>query len=414
MKKKIILPAFLVLLMALSQYLLPAQNTWQQIFPTGDNPSAREGHSMVTIDGLVHLFGGKDNNASYKGLFSSMHVYLPGTQEWMEEEPENTPPAARSGHKAIVYNGKMYVFFGQGNSGVLDDLWEYNPDTNEWMQINPGSVIKPPARHDHSATVYGDKVYVVGGLNGSGNPLSDCWAYNFTNNQWEQYANIIGGNINGHAAVIHNEDLMIYGGLRNGAMLNPGVFVFSPDSDSWQSTPSQGTPYPTADAAYVQRGSEVFIFGGYSGYYEDQCFKWDLTNQQFTQLAPGPALAGASAAICPKASAKSTKTSYQEFVLFGGSNEGVLNDNTWIYTSDIDITGIESIPDKQISIKIFPNPAIDFITIETDQQDFKGNNLYYQLCDIQGRVLTTQSITAPKTTIHVENQNSSVFFIKIS
>jgi len=436
MIKKITLTAFLVALLALCYDTLVAQNTWQQITPTGDIPAARQGHSMVVIDSLVYMFGGKDESKflmitnkdliavadntrvvvrekSSKGSFDTMHIFLPATQEWMEEEPINTPPPARSGHKAIEYNGNMYVFFGEGNSGVLDDIWEYDPDTREWIQINPGSVINPPARHYHSATVYGNMVYVVGGLDGSGNPLNDCWAYNFTNNQWEQYANIIGGNINGHAAVFHNGELLIYGGLRNGAMLDPDVYKYSPGSDSWQVITSQGNPYPTSNAAYVKLGSEVYIFGGYSGYYEDDCFKWNLNTHQFTQIANGPVIAGASATINPIHYAKEINTNYQEFLLFGGSNEGLLNNNTWIYTSYIEITGIESVPIQQIDINIFPNPATDYITIEINEYDLQGNNLYYQLCDLNGRVLTTKNITTSKTTINVENQKSSVFFIRI-
>ncbi len=432
MIKKITLTAFLVALLTLCHYTLVAQNTWQQITPTGDIPTARQGHSMVVIDSLVYMFGGQDESKflmitnedliavadntkvvvkekSSKGLFGIIHFFLPGTQEWLEEEPENAPPPARSGHKAIEYNGKMYVFFGEGDSGVLGDIWEYDPDTKEWIQINPGSTINPPARFDHSATVYGNMVWIVGGINSSSNPLSDCWAYNFTNNQWEQYANIIGGNINGHAAVFHNGELLIYGGLRNGGILDPNVYKYSPGSDSWQVITSQGSPYPTANAGYAKLESEVFIFGGFSGYYENYCFKWDLTTHQFTQIASGPAVAGASSALCPKAWAKGTKTNYQEFVLFGGSNEGVLNDATWIYTSDIIITGIETM--QKDNINIYPNPATNFIILNVD----KANNSYLTLniYNVVGTLVKSETLKQNNRQISIADLSNGIYMVEI-
>jgi N-acetylneuraminic acid mutarotase len=423
-------------LIVLSTIKVSAQDTWQQIAPTGDIPTSREGHSMITIDSLVYLFGGKNESKFLmifnkelsavadktrvvvkekpsKGSFDTMHIYLPSTQEWMEEEPNNTPPPARSGHKAVVYNGKMYVFFGEGSSGALDDIWEYDPDTREWIQINPGSVINPSARYDHSATVYGNMVYIVGGINSSGSPLSDCWAYNFTNNQWEQYANIIGGNINGHAAVINNGELLIYGGLRNGAILDPDVYKYSSGSDSWQVIASQGNPYPTANAAYVKLDSDVFIFGGYSGYYEDDCFKWNLNTQHFTQIANGPAIAGASAAMCPLAIAKGAKiTNYEEFVLFGGSNEGLFNNNTWLYTSDIEIpAGVKELGNE--SIKVYPNPSQDFITIEISEEDLHAKELTCQLCDINGKVLKSKNILTTCETLDISGEAAAIYFVRI-
>ncbi|HNQ67229.1 MAG TPA: kelch repeat-containing protein [Bacteroidales bacterium] len=62
-------------LIALTLFCLStfAQNTWEQITPIGDLPSARHGHSMVTIDSLVYLFGGTDDS---KNLTSNLKDIL--------------------------------------------------------------------------------------------------------------------------------------------------------------------------------------------------------------------------------------------------------------------------------------------------------------------------------------------------
>ncbi len=407
MKKKITLTTVLVALFILCQYTLFAQDTWEQITPTGDIPSAREGHSMVTIDSLVYLFGGQDNS---KSIFNHITVYDPAIQEWMNEEPITQLPPARTGHKAIAYNGKMYVFFGMGSGGALDDVWEYNPQTKEWTHITPGGQ-QPVARYDHSAKLMGNMVWLFGGQDNNGDALSDLWAYNFSNNQWEQYPSITGGGIYGHIAVEHVGSLYIMGGFRND-LLDNAIYKFFTGNNSWSTQSPQGNyPNPFAYAGFKQFDSEVFIFGGLTDAgTTGNCYKWDITTHQFIQLATGPEVAAAGATIIPHSY---DKTNYQKFILFGGSNEGLLNNNTWIYTSYIEITGIESVPIQQIDINIFPNPATDYITIEINEYDLQGNNLYYQLCDLNGRVLTTKNITTSKTTINVENQKSSVFFIRI-
>lgn len=43
-------------------------------------------------------------------------------------------PQARASAKGFVINDKIYVGWGRNNSGLQNDLWEYNPAKNLWTQ----------------------------------------------------------------------------------------------------------------------------------------------------------------------------------------------------------------------------------------------------------------------------------------
>ncbi len=435
MKTKIKLSVICVITLFLTQKAI-AQDTWQQITPTGDIPSARHGHSMLTIDGIIYLFGGIDNskifdlepityiaaadNTRYvnakipsKSSLDTLHLYSAELLEWTEETPNNSPPPARFNHQAIERNGKMYVFFGMGDNGVLDDIWEYDPDTKLWAQIIPAGAIIPEARSEHTATIYGNIVYIVGGKDQNGNYLSDIWAYRFTNNTWQNCTGISGTSIHGHTAAFYNGNLLLYGGLRNGGILSPEILIYSPGSDSWSSTMPTGDFYPTANAAAVEYQSQLFLFGGYSGTYEPLNFIWDLSSNNFTMLASGQALAGAAAALGHSgARAKIKDTEYIEFVLFGGANDSIIFGDTWIYTSDILIpTGIEE--NQNTHIHIYPNPATDNIYINLSDKILSKTSCSYHLFDIMGREINTGSINKENQLLDISSIPEGLYFLQI-
>jgi len=417
-----------------------AQNIWQQTTPTGDIPTARYGHSMVTINGIVYLYGGMDNSKifdlkpetyiavadntryakakillkSYFDTLGLIQTYNAENREWLEEDPINTPPPARFNHKAIVKDGKMYIFFGENGNGVLGDIWEYNPITKEWVEIIPNSVQKPADRSQHAAVIIGNKVYIIGGKDGNGNPLSDCWRYDFATNNWQQFADMPSVTLYGHTAVTDGSNVYVYGGLKNGANLDPNIRIYNPGANSWTTQMPTGNFYPTAHASTVQSGNIVYIFGGYSGYYESQCFKWNLTNHNFEQIASGPATAFAAAAIgTGDTYEKEIQTEYAEIVFFGGKNNDSIFGGTWHYITDIEIP--ESIEEIQNThIHIYPNPATHFITIEIPAHELQGKKLTYQLCDINGKLLQSDKITSVQTIIDIEQYASAVFFVRIT
>lgn len=441
MKKTILI---LLSTLILSAFTAKSQNTWEQITPTGDIPGSRQGHSMVTIDDKIYLFGGMDGSKLYeiepeiyiavsdntrvvktlktkkptlkgsKSLLNNLSIYDTVYQKWDEEEPANTPPPTRFGHKAVVKDGKMYVFFGMGDSNALDDIWEYDPATKEWTQIVPVSSNNPVARFDHSATISGSVVWIAGGLDNNGNPLNDLWYYSFGSNEFTQCNNIpAASGIYGHVAACSGSELYVYGGYQGSEPANTMYKYTIGSGGTWTTENIQGIlPAPTAYSAAAQYGPELYIAGGETSTgVTGSAYVWDMLQQQFTQLSDGPAWAyGAFAFLySPNITKQNKETEYAKILFYGGSSDFVnYNEETWVYTTDIEIsTNINETENNKI--KIYPNPATSQISFTIPStESIVSIKIYNQ----NGQIIQ-QIIKPDQTTINISGLIPGLYFIRI-
>ncbi|HNQ67230.1 MAG TPA: kelch repeat-containing protein [Bacteroidales bacterium] len=409
MKTKITLAIILLFLITFNQFKLIAQNIWQQITPTGDLPAERQGHSMVTIDTLVYMFGGMNNS---KPIFNHVTVY-DTQQRWSDIDDENeTIPPPRYQHKAISSNGKMLVFFGKGTLGTLDDIWQYDPQTNQWQQLVPGSTTNPVARCEHTATLIGNKVWVFGGRDNSNNLLNDLWAYDISTNQWTSYPSLTQTGLAGHVAVHDGTNLYLFLGYDN-IFMNTEIYKFDPIAGAWTQVSSEGSmPYPVAYSTCVQVDDlTAYIFGGSTGATSlGNCYKWDISTHTFTQIASGPEVSeGGGALINVPGGAKSA---YKEIVFFGGEFEGTIYDDTWVYTTDLDaLAGIE---DSHVAqLLVYPNPATDHIYINLNDEIVKTASCSYQLFGIMGRKVNAGNISKENQILDISSIPEGVYFLQV-
>lgn len=118
----------------------PDTNTWKELRPRGDLPSARRDFALVHDpgSGRILLFGGSDDN----GDLSDLWAYDPKTNEWIELQPKGATPPERHGH-SLVYDPDeaLFILFG-GLSDIelnwLNDTWAYDPAMNTWAELLPG------------------------------------------------------------------------------------------------------------------------------------------------------------------------------------------------------------------------------------------------------------------------------------
>ncbi|HOI45802.1 MAG TPA: kelch repeat-containing protein, partial [Candidatus Aminicenantes bacterium] len=61
----------------------------------------------------------------------------------------------------VVYRGRMWVIGGWSEEhGNFGDVW-YSDDGKNWTELRSGPIWSP--RHEHSALVFKDKIWVAGG-----------------------------------------------------------------------------------------------------------------------------------------------------------------------------------------------------------------------------------------------------------
>ena len=78
------------------------------------------------------VFGGADSTG---GNFESSVWLLHLTDgRWSRKQPSQSPPG-RHFHSCVMYERSLWVFGGLG-SGILQDLWKYNLDTDAWTLMS--------------------------------------------------------------------------------------------------------------------------------------------------------------------------------------------------------------------------------------------------------------------------------------
>lgn len=193
----------------------------------GNKPGARYGSQTWTdANGNLWLYGGYGYDTSNSGILNDIWKYNPVTNNWTWIKGDNAveqvgvygtkgvanainKPGARYVSTSWAdQSGNLWLFGGYGydenNSGDLNDLWKYNPLTNEWTWISGDNVIdqpgvygtrgvpnaanKPGARYvSNSWTDDFGQLWMFGGYGydaSTSGYLNDLWKYSPASNMW--------------------------------------------------------------------------------------------------------------------------------------------------------------------------------------------------------------------------------------
>jgi hypothetical protein len=147
-----------------------ASAQWVELSPA-DAPSARYGHTMTTVAGEVYLFAG---NGSSGVRYNDLWKWDRDQQTWVELTPMGNPPPARFYHGAVSVNGKLYIGFGIGSAVTHGDLWEYDPVADTWTEL---TVAGGPVPHflGGMAALPDGRIFVAGGYNESDQVIGDAY-----------------------------------------------------------------------------------------------------------------------------------------------------------------------------------------------------------------------------------------------
>ena len=208
-----------------NQVNLPNNYQESTALPSGRDVSV----SWIDSAGNLWLFGGQGygQNSSESGLLNDLWKYNPTTKQWQligGQSSINTAGVYGSKGVAAANNypggrigavswtdsaGNLWMFGGFGYAsnaqipGALNDLWQFNPTTNQWTWMSGQDIIDssgiytvkdiadslshPGARLGSIGWIdsTGD-LWLFGGANSLStlNDYNDLWKYNPTSNQW--------------------------------------------------------------------------------------------------------------------------------------------------------------------------------------------------------------------------------------
>jgi len=185
--------------------------------------------SWMDSNGNMWLFGGLGFDGQWHRELNDLWRYTPATNEWtwmsgsntFEQvgtygtkgvpDPANVPGARRDSISWTDSSGNFWLFGGEGCvtgaslSVALNDLWRYNPNTNEWTWVSGSNIfgqagsygIKgepdennvPGAREKSTSwTDSSGNLWLFGGegCDSTGNfgGLNDLWRYDPETNEW--------------------------------------------------------------------------------------------------------------------------------------------------------------------------------------------------------------------------------------
>jgi N-acetylneuraminic acid mutarotase len=250
----------------------PATNTWTNCgVPKPGNacPSlatARIGLGLAAApNGKLYAVGGYNF-----GYLDKVEEYDPATNaSWATKPP--LPAARELLGLAAAPNGKLYAVGGRNNFN-LDKVEEYDPAANTWATTLTLSTAAPyPARTAAASAVFGGRIYIMGGLNGSA-PVSTAFEYTPATNLWRQIDSMPTERF-AATAVTANGKIYVVGGYNSalGGFL-PTVEELTPPLNGvglgvWRHanspSPVPQLPFPRAYAglATAQNG-KIYLAGG--------------------------------------------------------------------------------------------------------------------------------------------------------
>jgi N-acetylneuraminic acid mutarotase len=347
--------------------------------PSNVPGARRSASSWIDSGGRLWLFGGDGfGSAGNSGFLNDLWRYDPATNEWTWisgsyvgyqpgtygtkgiSDPSNVPGARQLAVSWIDSSGKLWLFGGNGyysdgNYGELNDLWKYDPTSDEWTWVSgsneadqpgiygtkgisdPSSV--PGAREGAVSWVdSGGKLWLFGGGGfdsvGTYSILNDLWKYDPASNEWTWVSgnnegdqvgiygtrgiaapsNVPGGKYGAVSWVDPSDKLWLFGGdgvysVGNADELND-LWKYDPTSNEWtwfsgSDQAHQAGIYGTQGiaassnfpgarvsvASGIDSGGKLWLFGGY-GYGSagnfgelNDLWKYDPTSNEWAWIS---------------------------------------------------------------------------------------------------------------------------------
>ena len=242
---------------------------------------------------VLYLMGGSGYaSVGAPGALNDLWKYDPITNNWTWLKGGNTigqsgvygvqgvpnatnKPGGRYSAFSWGLNGQLYLmggysYDGSGVQGYTNDLWKYDPTTNNWTWLKGSNVANPignygtrgiaapsntPGGRSSCVTwVFNDKLYLMGGTNEGVISFNDLWEYDPTTNNWtwlkgsnlydqagdygtlgvSTASNAPGARKDGCSAYLYNFKLYLMGGYGTDNTINYGCL-----NDLWEYVPCQ-------------------------------------------------------------------------------------------------------------------------------------------------------------------------------
>ncbi|XP_067940064.1 leucine-zipper-like transcriptional regulator 1 [Watersipora subatra] len=156
---------------------------WQQVEQDGTLPPTCCNFALAVCEDHMYVFSGqsgaKITNHLYQFNFTT-HVWSRvSTDHIVRGGPQ--PPKKRYGHTMVTFNRCLYIFGGATGQILPNDIHCFDLNKKTWDIIIPADIsATPTGRLFHAATVVGDALYIFGGTVDNNVRSSEIFKFQFS------------------------------------------------------------------------------------------------------------------------------------------------------------------------------------------------------------------------------------------
>jgi len=227
---------------------------------------------------------------------------------------------AREGYGAAIVNDKIYYIGGFNGSFDRATVFIYDIATNTW---STGANLPSPSRAEFGAVTNGTHIFVVGGR-AIGLALNIVDVYDPSTDTWTRVSSMPISLATEYCVIYFNGKIYVAGG-RTGASpsINPvkTLLIYDIATDTW----SYGAdlPFNVSDASAIVFDNKIYLFGGFDAYGNvlNTALIYDIATDTWSFGASMPK---------PRADAAVGRCSSRILVI-GGWNGYAMTDTVFVY-----------------------------------------------------------------------------------
>jgi len=227
---------------SLEKYTI-ATNTWEYV--SGLLPRMLGSAEYVSGTGKIYVFNGRKTYSPH--YYTDTVEIIDDVSGTISYSASNPYPVEEVG--SAVWDSKIYVFGGSNDNEYSKRLYEYNPITDTWVQLQD-----MPEAKETKGTIVDGVLYVFGGRSemGSSDRID---AYNIQNASWTSLGTMP-IEISQYAVTKSGLLIWIVGSAQDGNL----IAVYNTESNQFMQVSSNMTRRKAGGAAII--GQNLYVFGG--------------------------------------------------------------------------------------------------------------------------------------------------------
>jgi hypothetical protein len=187
---------------------------------------------------------------------------------------------------AELPDGHIFVTCGydSANTVRLKDAWILDTDGMSWTQMADA----PFALEAPTGAYLNGKVYIFGGVYGSGTNLDHVLVYDIASDAWSHSSNLPMVGFFMRSVAVDDRHILLVGGDTDSTLATDECYLFDADTELFSD--AAPLPEPRGGGGVAILGGTVYYAGGWDDYYtlQGEIFAYDVAGDEWTEVGEMP------------------------------------------------------------------------------------------------------------------------------